>query len=78
MVKCKPICKDFDETHQRWEKEGTPYQRRMTERVKYCPHHFGIAFPGYHIATYADGDHFECTYCGCDFTEAQSAEPDKR
>lgn len=71
-------CEDFAVTHARWEKDGAPYTRRMTEQVRYCPHHFGIAFPGYHISTTDDVAEFECTYCGCTFNELQAAEADKR
>lgn len=77
MAKAKGPCQAFDATHRRWETDGIPYMRRCTEKVKYCPHHFGIAFPGYHIRTEAE-EVFECSYCGCEFTTAQAAEADTR
>ncbi len=77
-------CQDFAITHRRWAIEGTPYKRRISEWVEYCPHHLGIGFPAYHIG-YKDEDNpkkkerlFECTYCGCIFPESRGIEVDSR
>ena len=87
-------CQDFAVTHARWEKEGTPHQRRMSEWVEHCPHHLGVGFPAYHVGygpqpvlspvskaehKYHEGERlFECTYCGCVFPEARGIEVDRR
>jgi hypothetical protein len=77
-------CQDFAVTHARWEKEGTPHQRRMSEWIEHCPHHLGIGFPAYHVATkcrtHPPGEErmFECTYCGCVFPESRGIEVDRR
>jgi hypothetical protein len=77
-------CQDFAVTHARWAKEGTPYRRRMSEWVEHCPHHLGIGFPAYHVATlcrtHTSGEErmFECTYCGCVFPESRGIEVDRR
>jgi len=73
-------CNDFTVTHTRWNNEGTPYQRRISEWIEHCPHHIGIGFPAYHVSgTKKDDDRmFECTYCGCVFPESQGIEVDSR
>jgi len=77
-------CQDFGVTHYRWGVEGTPYQRRMSEWIEHCPHHLGIGFPAYHVATRCrthtneEERMFECTYCGCVFPESRGIEVDRR
>jgi hypothetical protein len=77
-------CQDFVVTHARWAKEGMPYSRRMSEWVEHCPHHLGIGFPAYHVATLCrthttdEERMFECTYCGCVFPESRGIEVDRR
>jgi hypothetical protein len=77
-------CQDFAVTHARWAKEGTPYSRRMSEWIEHCPHHLGIGFPAYHVATLCrthpatEEAMFECTYCGCVFPESRGIEVDRR
>lgn len=71
-------CNDFAVTHARWEKEGTPYKRRMSEWKAYCPHHLGVGFPAYHIETVEGERIFECTYCGCTFPQSRGQECDDR
>jgi hypothetical protein len=76
-------CHDFDVTHARWAKDGTPYMRRCSEWKGYCPHHIGIGFTGYHVGYLNEGTPeqeriFECTYCGCRFPESSGIEVDRR
>lgn len=77
-------CQDFAVTHARWEKVGLPYSRRMSEWVEHCPHHIGVGFPAYHVATlcrthpHGEERMFECTYCGCVFPESKGIEVDRR
>jgi hypothetical protein len=84
VEKAPNCCQDFAVTHQRWAKEGLPYSRRMSEWVSHCPHHIGIGFPAYHVATLcrthpaSEEAMFECTYCGCVFPESKGIEVDRR
>jgi hypothetical protein len=81
VEKAPHCCNDFDVTHRRWEKEGTPYSRRMSEWKAYCSQH-SVGFAGYHIGyTMYEGKKerlFECSYCGCTFPESRGMECDER
>jgi hypothetical protein len=81
LEKLPNLCNDFDVTHRRWKKDGTPHTRRMTEWTAYCSHH-SVGFPGYHIGyTKYKGKKerlFECSYCGCTFPESRGMECDRR
>jgi hypothetical protein len=58
------------------------YQNRMTEFVAYCPKHFGIGFPSYHIGyELEEGKQervYECSQCGYQFTEPHGQKCDTR